>query len=321
MVAAAGSFDDSLAATVELVPRPPRLVGAAEGQSRPVTGCVVTVSRVGRAARPRRRRGRARGRGRRGGGRSRRARHHRRVAVRAAILDARPDAVINAAAYTAVDACETNVEVARAINADAVGQPGRAVRRRSTRTSCTSAPTTCSTARSIARIARDDATNPQSVYGKIQARRRARRPGPTRRSCARRGSVASTATTWSSWCCASRRRAPAPRLRRRPTGLSDVHGRPRPGAASRGARTADRSASPDEHPGRVLVRIRSGGAGCRWLRTRACVRPITTAELDPPRPAPRPANSVLENAVWRDAGLEPLRDFGVPLRELVVRLV
>ena len=53
----------------------------------------------------------------------------------------------------------------------------------------------------------------------------------------------------------------------------------------------------------------------------ARVRPITTAELDPPRPAPRPANSVLDNAVWRDAGFEPLRDFGAPLRELVVRLV
>ncbi|TFH19067.1 MAG: hypothetical protein E4H05_04955, partial [Acidimicrobiales bacterium] len=50
------------------------------------------------------------------------------------------------------------------------------------------------------------------------------------------------------------------------------------------------------------------------------VRPIATADLDPPRPAPRPANSVLDNAVWRAAGYEPLRDFREPLRGLVAKL-
>ena len=50
---------------------------------------------------------------------------------------------------------------------------------------------------------------------------------------------------------------------------------------------------------------------------RAMVRPITTAELDPPRPAPRPANSVLDNAVLRAAGVPLLRDFRAPLAELV----
>ena len=50
------------------------------------------------------------------------------------------------------------------------------------------------------------------------------------------------------------------------------------------------------------------------------VDPISTADLDPPRPAPRPANSVLDNAVLRAAGLPELRDFREPLAELVARL-
>src|SRR3954447_832145 len=50
------------------------------------------------------------------------------------------------------------------------------------------------------------------------------------------------------------------------------------------------------------------------------VRPITTAELDPPRAARRPANSVLDNAVLRAAGLPLLRDFIEPLRETVAAL-
>lgn len=50
------------------------------------------------------------------------------------------------------------------------------------------------------------------------------------------------------------------------------------------------------------------------------VLPVATADLDPPRPAPRPANSVLDNAALRLSGIALLDDFRVPLKRLVDRL-
>lgn len=52
----------------------------------------------------------------------------------------------------------------------------------------------------------------------------------------------------------------------------------------------------------------------------ARVHPISTADLTPPRPAPRPANSVLDNAALRGLGWPELRPFTEPLRELVAQL-
>lgn len=46
--------------------------------------------------------------------------------INSAVQDTKPDLVINAAAYTAVDKAETDVEVARAVNAIAAGQMAQA---------------------------------------------------------------------------------------------------------------------------------------------------------------------------------------------------
>jgi dTDP-4-dehydrorhamnose reductase len=50
------------------------------------------------------------------------------------------------------------------------------------------------------------------------------------------------------------------------------------------------------------------------------VEPITTASLNPPRPAQRPANSCLENAALKRDGIDLLPDFREPLSLLVARL-
>jgi dTDP-4-dehydrorhamnose reductase len=63
------------------------------------------------------------------------------------------------------------------------------------------------------------------------------------------------------------------------------------------------------------------GFACDIVRadglSRDRVTTISTAELDPPRPAPRPANSVLDNAALRLSGLALLADYHEPLERLV----
>jgi dTDP-4-dehydrorhamnose reductase len=51
------------------------------------------------------------------------------------------------------------------------------------------------------------------------------------------------------------------------------------------------------------------------------VKPIKTHELNPPRPAPRPANSVLDNAALRLSGIPLLPDHHEPLERTVKELL
>ncbi|MFZ0058686.1 MAG: sugar nucleotide-binding protein, partial [Acidimicrobiales bacterium] len=51
------------------------------------------------------------------------------------------------------------------------------------------------------------------------------------------------------------------------------------------------------------------------------VEPISTDELVPPRPAPRPQNSVLDNAALRLSGMALLPDWRASVSALVAELV
>jgi dTDP-4-dehydrorhamnose reductase len=84
----------------------------------------------------------------------------------------------------------------------------------------------------------------------------------------------------------------------------------------------------DRRPG--IFHATNGGATTWWGFVRAIlaeagadperVRAIGTAELDPPRPAPRPANSVLDNMALRLSGLPALPAWEDGLARLVPAL-
>jgi dTDP-4-dehydrorhamnose reductase len=84
----------------------------------------------------------------------------------------------------------------------------------------------------------------------------------------------------------------------------------------------------DRRPG--LFHVTNGGATtwCGFVRRVLAeagadperVRPISTAALDPPRPAPRPANSVLDNMSLRLSGLPSLPEWQDGLARLVPAL-
>ncbi|MGB0112848.1 MAG: dTDP-4-dehydrorhamnose reductase [Ilumatobacteraceae bacterium] len=234
------------------------------------------------------------------------------------VADLRPDAVINAAAYTAVDACETNTDVAFDVNATAVRHLASAAAAADAHLVHVSTDYVFDG--TLDRPYReDDTTNPQSVYG------RSKLAGEVEA-----GPGAAIART--SWVCGEHGNNMVKlvlRLARDPDqALAFVDDQ-------RGCPTFTADLAPALHrlaaDRRVGVHHLTNAGAVSWYEfvreilaaaghDPARVRPIGTADLDPPRPAPRPANSVLDNAAWRAAGLPPLRDFRAPLAELIAAL-
>ncbi len=241
-----------------------------------------------------------------------------RDAVMAAIIAVHPDAVIHPAAWTAVDACEADPERAFLVNALAtrfiveaariVGAPVHYVSTDYVFDGTKSSP-----------YVEWDATAPSSVYGASKL------AGELEL-----GAESSIIRT--SWVCGYHGGNMVKTILRiaaendRLSFVDDQHGHPT---------FADDLAVMIK---RIVVDRRTGNfhvtnqGAVSWFEFAqevliasgadpARVQPVATADLQPPRPAPRPANSVLENAALRLSGIELLDDFRIPLQRLVNRIL
>lgn len=237
-----------------------------------------------------------------------------RAAVLAAVEGHRPALVVNAAAWTAVDACEADPDRAFRDNAMAVRYLVEASARIGTHLVQISTDYVFD-GRSARPYHEWDSTNPQSVYGhsKLGGEVEA---GPT-------ATIVRT-----SWVCGRHGGNFVKTMLRlaaeRPTVsvVDDQHGTPT---------FADDLASTVAVLGTERLRgryhVTNQGATTWFAFARAIfeaaghdperVLPISTAELDPPRPAPRPAYSVLDNVALRSQGLPLLPDHRSSLERLV----
>lgn len=235
-----------------------------------------------------------------------------------------PELVVHTAAMTAVDACETEVDAAFAANALAARHVAEAAARVGAHLVHVSTDYVFS-GESDAAYTEWDATGPRSVYGRsklageVEVLRRL--PG--------------AAVVRTSWVCgvhganmvktvlrlAERARQAGDTLRF----VDDQRGCP--------TFTDDLAGmlvrlGVERRPG--LFHVTNQGPTTWWAF--ACdvvaaagwdpgmVEPIATADLQPPRPAPRPANSVLDNAALRLAGVPLLADHHEPLTRTVATL-
>jgi dTDP-4-dehydrorhamnose reductase len=241
-----------------------------------------------------------------------------RDAVLAAVSGIDPDLIINPAAWTAVDACESDPDRAHRVNALSVRHLAEGARRNDSRLIHVSTDYVFDGTKS-APYTEWDSPNPQSVYGasKLAGEREL---GPD------------STIVRTSWVCGfhgGNMVKTILRLAGEHDTLSFVDDqRGHPTFADDLASMIERLAI-EHRPG--VFHVTNQGAvswfefaqevlRCAGLDPQR-VRPVATADLLPARPAPRPANSVLDNAALRLCGVELLDDFRVPLQRLVTRLM
>ena len=238
-------------------------------------------------------------------------------AVERFIVDAAPDWIIHGAAWTAVDACESDPERAFAVNGGGVANVVAAAGRAGARVLYVSTDYVFDGEKASAYVESDE-PNPQSVYGasKLAGERAVRSEDLIVRI---------------SWVCGFHGGNMVKTILRlaesNPTlsFVSDQVGHP---------------TFADDAARGMLALVEAGASGVVHLTNQGAVswyefarevlraagedpervKPIATADLQPPRPAKRPKNSVLDNGAIQILGMPLLDDFRVPLKRLVDRL-
>jgi len=240
-----------------------------------------------------------------------------RALVLGAMHDIKPDVVINCAAITAVDLCETEIDLAYSVNALAVRHLAEGCRETGAHLASVSTDYVFDGTK-VGPYNEWDDPCPVSVYGrsKLAGEREA-------------GSDATVVRT--AWVCGEYGNNMVKTVLRllgehdTLTFVDDQVGHP---TLVSDLAPVLRDLAISKRPG--LFHVTNQGAVSWFEFARevakaagadpARVNPCTTEELGMDYPAPRPANSVLDNMALRLSGLPETRDFREPLAELVTRL-
>jgi dTDP-4-dehydrorhamnose reductase len=238
-------------------------------------------------------------------------------AVHAAVRAHLPDAVVHAAAWTAVDAAESEPDAAHTLNATATAHVAEAAAEVGARL-CTFSTDYVFDGTKPTPYVETDPTNPQSVYGRTKL-------------AGEQAAGPEALVLRTSWVCGFHGGNMVKTILRlageheRLTFVDDQRGHPTfaDDLAAKALELLDGDL-------RGVAHVTNQGAVSWYEFARAVleaagddpdrVDPVASVDLVPPRPAPRPANSVLDNAVLRAAGVDLLDDFRQPLARLVRRL-
>jgi dTDP-4-dehydrorhamnose reductase len=237
-----------------------------------------------------------------------------RGAVWAAVDGLRPHVVVHTAAWTAVDACEGDPDRAYAVNALGTRHVAEAARRAGAHVVYVSTDYVFDGTATRPYVEWDQ-PNPMSVYGRSKlAGEQELDPGST--------------VVRTSWVCGAHGTNMVKTVLRLAGGpgplrfVDDQWGSPTFTADLAGVLAV---LATDRLPG--TFHVTNAGVTSWYGFARAVleaagddpdrVEPISTVSLDPPRPAPRPANSVLDNAALRLMGMAPLPDWRDALGRLL----
>ena len=241
-----------------------------------------------------------------------------RDAVLEVVAASRPTTIAHVAAWTAVDACESDPDRAHEINALGTRHVAEAARSIGAHVISVSTDYVFDGTKPTPYV-ESDPPNPASVYGQ------------SKWAGEKELDPASDAIVRISWVCGRYGKNMVKTLLRlaadgaAPAFVDDQRGHP--------TIVSDlvpmlRHLADERRPG--LFHVTNQGAVSWYEFAREVfavaghdpsrIRAISTAELDPPRPAPRPKNSVLDNAALRAAGLPPLPDFRSSLPALVLSI-